>query len=86
MCYRRVPYATYENSEEAVAERNDAYLATKALLVDDTVILWLLSRTGAVCLMLKLRDNVLIVRAFSRIDERRGPRARLCRGRWRDGG
>ena len=43
MCYRRVPYATYENSEEAVAERNDAYLATEAFLVDDTVILWLLS-------------------------------------------
>ena len=43
MCYRRVPYATYENSEEAVAERNDACLATEALLVDDTVILWLLS-------------------------------------------
>ena len=41
MCYRGVPYATYENSEEAVAERNDAYLATEALLVDDTVILWL---------------------------------------------
>ena len=35
MCYRRVPYATYKNSEEAVAERNDAYLATEALLVDD---------------------------------------------------
>ena len=34
---------TYENSEEAVAERNNAHLTTEALLIDDTVILWLLS-------------------------------------------
>ena len=27
-----------------MAERNDAYLATEALLVDDTVILWVLAR------------------------------------------
>ena len=33
----------YENSEEAVAERNNAHLTTEALLVDDTIILWLLA-------------------------------------------
>ena len=49
MCYRRVPYATYENSEEAVAERNDAYLATEALLVDDTDVFGGLTRAPQPC-------------------------------------
>ena len=33
----------HEYSDKAVAQRNNAHLTTEALLVDDTVILWLLS-------------------------------------------